>query len=165
MKRGAHSERQVNRRRRSLEQPDSRRQFDSGGRSPYRRRHEAHRFGRIAQLVEQLTLNQRVQGSSPCAPTNLFKALNAILALKSFPETKLGSVWEAERPWPGSPQLPCRTRQDLVQFAIVPATLAPLATAVTSLGLMKFLPLPGAAFNALASPIKRPLKEGAREGI
>ena len=27
------------------------------------------RPGRIAQLVEQLTLNQRVQGSSPCAPT------------------------------------------------------------------------------------------------
>src|SRR5271166_5807849 len=27
------------------------------------------RLGRIAQLVEQLTLNQRVQGSSPCAPT------------------------------------------------------------------------------------------------
>ena len=26
-------------------------------------------MGRIAQLVEQLTLNQRVQGSSPCAPT------------------------------------------------------------------------------------------------
>ena len=26
--------------------------------------------GRIAQLVEQLTLNQRVQGSNPCAPTN-----------------------------------------------------------------------------------------------
>ena len=25
--------------------------------------------GRIAQLVEQLTLNQRVQGSNPCAPT------------------------------------------------------------------------------------------------
>jgi hypothetical protein len=25
--------------------------------------------GRIAQLVEQLTLNQRAQGSSPCAPT------------------------------------------------------------------------------------------------
>ena len=30
---------------------------------------EEARFGRIAQLVEQLTLNQRVQGSSPCAPT------------------------------------------------------------------------------------------------
>jgi hypothetical protein len=28
-----------------------------------------HFDGRIAQLVEQLTLNQRVQGSSPCAPT------------------------------------------------------------------------------------------------
>jgi hypothetical protein len=31
------------------------------------------RCGRIAQLVEQLTLNQRVQGSSPCAPTNEIK--------------------------------------------------------------------------------------------
>jgi hypothetical protein len=31
--------------------------------------------GRIAQLVEQLTLNQRVQGSSPCAPTNKIKDL------------------------------------------------------------------------------------------
>ena len=33
--------------------------------------------GRIAQLVEQLTLNQRVQGSSPCAPTRraLWRAL------------------------------------------------------------------------------------------
>src|SRR3546814_376260 len=28
-------------------------------------------LGRIAQLVEQLTLNQRVQGSSPCAPTKI----------------------------------------------------------------------------------------------
>jgi hypothetical protein len=32
-------------------------------------------IGRIAQLVEQLTLNQRVQGSSPCAPTNKIKDL------------------------------------------------------------------------------------------
>jgi hypothetical protein len=32
-------------------------------------------LGRIAQLVEQLTLNQRVQGSSPCAPTNHFNGL------------------------------------------------------------------------------------------
>ena len=31
--------------------------------------------GRIAQLAEQLTLNQRVQGSSPCTPTNLFNIL------------------------------------------------------------------------------------------
>jgi hypothetical protein len=31
--------------------------------------------GRIAQLVEQLTLNQRVQGSSPCAPTIEIKGL------------------------------------------------------------------------------------------
>src|SRR5262245_49139035 len=31
--------------------------------------------GRIAQVVEQLTLNQRVQGSSPCAPTNKIKRL------------------------------------------------------------------------------------------
>src|SRR5437868_15348458 len=33
------------------------------------------RSGRIAQLVEQLTLNQRVPGSSPGAPTKLFKYL------------------------------------------------------------------------------------------
>src|SRR3954449_7727048 len=32
-------------------------------------------FGRIAQLVEQLTLNQRVPGSSPGAPTNPIKHL------------------------------------------------------------------------------------------
>ena len=29
--------------------------------------------GRIAQVVEQLTLNQRVVGSSPTAPTNSFQ--------------------------------------------------------------------------------------------
>src|SRR5215471_11765630 len=38
-------------------------------------RSRCDRFGRIAQLVEQLTLNQRVQGSSPCAPTNDFNDL------------------------------------------------------------------------------------------
>ena len=31
--------------------------------------------GRIAQVVEQLTLNQRVVGSSPTAPTKDFKDL------------------------------------------------------------------------------------------
>jgi hypothetical protein len=36
----------------------------------------ASRFdGRIAQLVEQLTLNQRVHGSSPCTPTIKIKEL------------------------------------------------------------------------------------------
>ena len=34
--------------------------------------------GRIAQLVEQLTLNQRVQGSNPCAPTNEINDLTII---------------------------------------------------------------------------------------
>src|SRR4051794_25413564 len=37
-------------------------------RSPERR-------GCVAQLVEQLTLNQRVQGSNPCTPTNDFNDL------------------------------------------------------------------------------------------
>ncbi len=31
--------------------------------------------GRLAQLVEQLTLNQRVAGSNPASPTNLFNDL------------------------------------------------------------------------------------------
>ena len=35
--------------------------------------------GRLAQLAEQLTLNQRVLGSSPSAPTNLFKDLERTL--------------------------------------------------------------------------------------
>ena len=35
--------------------------------------------GRIAQLVEQLTLNQRVQGSNPCAPTNEINSLDRFL--------------------------------------------------------------------------------------
>ncbi len=38
--------------------------------------------GCIAQLVEQLTLNQRAVGSSPTAPTNLFNTLSAVLAAR-----------------------------------------------------------------------------------
>ena len=41
--------------------------------------------GRIAQMVEQLTLNQRVQGSSPCAPTKVF------LVRKDLREATFGS--------------------------------------------------------------------------
>jgi hypothetical protein len=48
-----------------------------------------HGLGRIAQLVEQLTLNQRVQGSSPCAPTitfsNLVDALRAVRLAQNLP--------------------------------------------------------------------------------
>ena len=35
-------------------------------------------FGRLAQLVEQLTLNQRVKGSSPLSPSNLFNDLHEV---------------------------------------------------------------------------------------
>src|SRR5271169_763159 len=49
--------------------------WTSGGRFA-KRRPLAKAFrtgsGRIAQLVEQLTLNQRVAGSSPAAPTKAF---------------------------------------------------------------------------------------------
>ncbi|CCE08008.1 hypothetical protein BRAS3843_2520023 [Bradyrhizobium sp. STM 3843] len=40
--------------------------------------------GRIAQLVEQLTLNQRVLGSSPSAPTMPFKDLAATSSERIF---------------------------------------------------------------------------------
>ena len=40
------------------------------------------RRGCVAQLAEQLTLNQRVQGSSPCSPTNLFSHLRRFPALR-----------------------------------------------------------------------------------
>ena len=43
--------------------------------------------GRIAQLVEQLTLNQRVQGSSPCAPTIEINDLSPIFCCRRFPKT------------------------------------------------------------------------------
>ncbi len=48
--------------------------------------------GRIAQLVEQLTLNQRVQGSSPCAPTSRVKGLMEKIKDRWFPRN---DVWEA----------------------------------------------------------------------
>ena len=32
----------------------------------------------LSEATEQLTLNQRVQGSGPCAPTNVFKHLDQI---------------------------------------------------------------------------------------
>ena len=41
--------------------------------------------GRIAQLVEQLTLNQRVIGSIPIAPTIFFKGLTRIRTLWFLP--------------------------------------------------------------------------------
>ena len=44
--------------------------------------------GRIAQLVEQLTLNQRVQGSNPCAPTNEIKDL---VRSRPYPENNAPS--------------------------------------------------------------------------
>src|SRR5258707_1077635 len=54
--------------------------WTSGGRFA-KRRPLAKAFragsGRIAQLVEQMTLNHRVPGSSPGAPTKLFKHLAA----------------------------------------------------------------------------------------
>ena len=46
--------------------------------------------GRIAQLVEQLTLNQRVQGSSPCAPTSRVKGLMEKIKDRWFPEMTFG---------------------------------------------------------------------------
>jgi hypothetical protein len=51
------------------------------------------RLGRIAQLVEQLTLNQRVQGSSPCAPTNKIKYLLAFWRRIASQETTLDNTW------------------------------------------------------------------------
>jgi hypothetical protein len=52
--------------------------------------------GRIAQLVEQLTLNQRVQGSSPCAPTIEIKDLADIPTGHASQKRRLGSIWETE---------------------------------------------------------------------
>ncbi len=44
----------------------------------------AFKGGRIAQVVEQLTLNQRVVGSSPTAPTKEINNLKQKLNLSQF---------------------------------------------------------------------------------
>lgn len=49
--------------------------------------------GRIAQLVEQLTLNQRVVGSSPTAPTKAFQELTLILPPPPHTGARLRSRW------------------------------------------------------------------------
>ena len=53
------------------------------GRSP--RGRPGRHSGRIAQLVEQLTLNQRVPGSSPGAPTNGIKRLAPFCTISPGP--------------------------------------------------------------------------------
>jgi hypothetical protein len=56
--------------------------------------------GRIAQLVEQLTLNQRVQGSSPCAPTKIAapeKSLPAVRRLQAGAGASIGRCARADR--------------------------------------------------------------------
>src|SRR5215212_6381264 len=54
-------------------------------RSPERR-------GCVAQLVEQLTLNQRVQGSNPCTPTKDISGLGAYRESPASQKTRLGST-------------------------------------------------------------------------
>jgi hypothetical protein len=49
--------------------------------------------GRIAQLVEQMTLNHRVPGSSPGAPTKLFK----YLAIKTISSPIPMGCWGKQR--------------------------------------------------------------------
>ena len=60
--------------------------------------------GRIAQLVEQLTLNQRVQGSNPCAPTNEINNLEGSSSRLAGRFSGFGSVLVLP-PW-GPPRSP-----------------------------------------------------------
>ena len=52
-----------------------------------------NRYGRIAQLVEQLTLNQRVLGSSPSASTILFTLLSHLAGI-ACAARRLAKVFE-----------------------------------------------------------------------
>src|SRR5262249_32414382 len=51
------------------------------------------RIGRIAQLVEQLTLNQRVAGSSPAAPTIKSLVASICYGAFSFETAPTSDVW------------------------------------------------------------------------
>ncbi len=55
--------------------------------------------GRIAQLVEQLTLNQRVQGSSPCAPTKQNQGVSERPSSFCSPEISLADLLRTQRRW------------------------------------------------------------------
>ena len=50
------------------------------------------RNGRIAQLAEQLTLNQRVLGSSPSASTIVFNDLPAPTQSRAWRDGSLGII-------------------------------------------------------------------------
>jgi len=47
--------------------------------------------------AEQLTLNQRVQGSNPCTPTSKVSDLERARRRGASQKVRLGSIWEAER--------------------------------------------------------------------
>ncbi len=48
-----------------------------------------HRFRSVAQLVEHMTLNHGVQGSSPCGPTEIVRLFKGDLTfLLSFSEQR-----------------------------------------------------------------------------
>jgi hypothetical protein len=67
------------------------------GRACYRRADPCWRVGgRIAQLVEQLTLNQRAVGSSPTAPTNEIEGLPSNLAVPHFVDDPCGPLADPE---------------------------------------------------------------------
>ena len=55
------------------------------------------RNGRIAQLVEQLTLNQRVLGSNPSASTIQIRDLGLTLASPKQPKIGRGNKWGNKR--------------------------------------------------------------------
>src|SRR5262249_39199898 len=55
--------------------------------------HRGGCFGRIAQLVEQPTLNQRVPGSSPGAPTSKIKDLEKIPGAQRSCEIAFGHAF------------------------------------------------------------------------
>jgi hypothetical protein len=48
-----------------------------------------------ASDAQQLTLNQRVQGSNPCTPTNKIRNLAQFSPASASQKCRLGSVWEA----------------------------------------------------------------------
>ena len=48
--------------------------------------------GRVAQLAEQLTFNQRVLGSSPSAPTNVSKGLGGPTAERTGGSNHIAST-------------------------------------------------------------------------
>src|SRR6516225_1836557 len=74
-------------------------------------------FGRIAQLVEQLTLNQRVPGSSPGAPTKKLQKIKMIQTMRGRARGNAVAVsGQCQGSWSPAAPVPISIKMDVAKI-------------------------------------------------